>query len=268
MVAVSLSALLLTQSAQAVEHVPLEVMGRVGYVYSPPGKQATSAVFVLHGSGCSPSDYFGKGFEALADERGFHVVYPEMKVPKGDAWGGKDDISYFEALIQRLQQVDFGVTRHFVSGHSAGGSMSYFLQNEMPHFEAAGIVEAGADPNSEWDLTKVGLRTIIVWNHADPVLTQYAPGRKEMAYYNQTLKALHRQPGSDPDSRVALPTSHAVVQAERLTFNKNAVAPELKIVSWTSKPGKHDWALPSWTITLDATKELVDFFLGESEVVV
>ena len=42
------------------------------------------------------------------------------------------------------------------------------------------------------------------WNHADPMLTRYAPGQNDMAYYNQTLKALHRRPEAKPDLRERL----------------------------------------------------------------
>lgn len=252
-------------------HKPLEVMGRKGYVYSPLSRTARAAVFVLHGSGGQPSDMFDLGFEAIADARGFYVVYPEMKVAKSDEWGYGEDIKYFEALAERLQQADFGVSKKklFVCGHSAGGSMSLFLQNEMSQFEAAGVVEAGVGNLDGWNMTKLGHRTIVVWNHADPVLEQYAPGKVEKAYYNLTLRTLRRSARSEPDMIEALPTSKTVVEAARLTFIKNAVAPELQVVSWTSKPGRHAWALPRWTTSLDATKSLVDFFLGDSvEVVV
>lgn len=48
--------------------------------------------------------------------------------------------------------------------------------------------------------------------------------------------------------------------AERLTFNKTRAAPELRVISWESRPGRHNWARPSWTQALDATAELIDFF--------
>ena len=52
-------------------------------------------------------------------------------------------------------------------------------------------------------------------------------------------------------------------QASLLTFNEGAAAaPLLQVVSWRSEPGRHTWASPSWTNSLDATRLLIDFFFG------
>lgn len=240
----------------------LLTMGRTSFVYRPVGSQLAGAVLVLHGSQAVASDMFGLGFEALAEARGFVVVYPEMRTLRADQWGYRDDIPYFSALATRLQEADFGVPKDkiFICGHSAGGTMVTFLQNEMNEFEAAGVVEAAVGNLQDWDMGRRGKRTMVVWNHGDPVLSQYAPGGLEMAYYNLTVETLRRGAGTVPDRRDPLPKLLPVVEAELRIFETVAEAPELQIVSWTSQPGRHDWALPSWTHSVDATRLLVDFF--------
>ena len=234
-------------------HSELVVMNRTGFVYHPNASTVAGAVLVLHGSGGVASDMFGLGFESLADARNFVVVYPEMRVPKGSEWGYLDDIPYFGALARRLQQSDFGVPadKIFVCGHSAGGTMVTLLQNEMDEFAAAGVVEAAVGHLSNWTMARRGKPTMVVWNHADPVLKEYAPGAAaretvilmtplsvpvekpnkgrgggqqsdsladgypggvEMAYYNLTIDTLRRGASTVPDDRQKLPKAPPVTQ--------------------------------------------------------
>ena len=116
-------------------------------------------------------------------------------------------------------------------------------------------------------MTRRGKPTMVVWNHADPVLRDYAPGGIEMAYYNLTVDTLRRGSSSVPDVDQQLPTARPVTEASLLTFNEDAAAaPLLQVVSWRTQPGRHTWASPSWTNSLDATKQLVDFFFGKKVV--
>jgi poly(3-hydroxybutyrate) depolymerase len=255
-------------SAKPAHHSQLVVSGRTGYVYRPNSSAtAAGAVLVLHGSGCVASDMFGLGFEAMADARGFLVVYPEMQTPKASEWGYLGDIPYFAALARRLREPDFGVPRDkiFICGHSAGGTMVTLLQNEMDEFAAAGVVEAAVGHLQNWTMSRRGKPTIVVWNHADPVVKQYAPGGIEMAYYNLTVDTLRRGSSTAPDVRQQLPKSRPVTQAELLTFNEDAAAaPLLQVASWRSEPGRHAWPSPSWTNSVDATKLLIEFFFGQA----
>lgn len=206
---------------------------------------------------------FDVGLEQQADLHGFLVVYPEMSKPFSDDWGYTEGIPYFSKLASRLQESDFGLdpARLFVCGHSAGGSMVTFLQNEMDIFAAAGVVEAAVGHLYDWDLSKRGNRTMVIWNHADPVLEEYAPEGGEPAYYNLTLNTLRRGASVEPTSRKPLALSDTVTQAEILMFEEEDAAPEVQILSWTSNPGRHTWADKSWTGTVDASEQLVAFFL-------
>jgi pimeloyl-ACP methyl ester carboxylesterase len=243
----------------------LDVMGRATIVYKPAGLQLEKdekvpAIFVLHGSDETAADFLNKGFNEVAEKKGFLVVYPEMKTPGGSDWDYKSDIPYFKALINRLQENDYRMnsSQAFVCGHSAGGTMSLFLQNEVNLFTAAGAVESAPGHLAYWDMAKPGHATMIIWNHADPVLAQYAPEGDESLYYNLTVSTLRRH-GSKMFTIDPLPTSETIISAELKHYPKDT-APVLKMLAFKSHPGTHDWADTSWS-TFNATDELVKFFL-------
>jgi polyhydroxybutyrate depolymerase len=102
-----------------------------------PASESVPLVLVLHGAGGEPEEIeAGSGWNALADERGMVVAYPEGD---GGDWnagvccGGAvrekhDDVGFLNALIEHLDgfaQID--PERVVVVGHSNGGMMAYRL---------------------------------------------------------------------------------------------------------------------------------------------
>jgi len=260
-----------TDSLRAFEdknHTAVTVMGRTSFVYRPVPNMTSPlpGILVLHGSGGVATDMYDVGFERLADIHKFLVVYPEMKVPRADIWGYKDDIPFFFALCDRLQEADIGLDRSqtFVVGHSAGGTMSLFLQNQMDVFAAVASVEAAVGHLQEWDMSRPGHRAMVVWNHADPVLHSFAPGGSEAAYYNLTLSTLRRHGSLQPWTSKRLPTSQNTLSAELVDYRRDA-APELLMLSWRSDPGTHAWPKSS-KYTFDAAEEVMKFFLETHSV--
>jgi poly(3-hydroxybutyrate) depolymerase len=251
------------------QHELLTVYGRQATVFKPASRKVgkAPAIFVLHGSGRLAKDMVNKGFDAIAEKLGFMVVYPEMEIPGAQEWGYDHDVWWFTALHERLQEDDFGMDpeRAFICGHSAGGSMSLYLQNEVDLFAAAGAVEAAVGMLQKWDLSKPGRRTMVIWNHADPVLAEYAPWGDEQAYYHQTVATLRRHGDWSWFESKALPTSERILSAAVHHYPKDT-APPLRMVSFQSNPGTHSWANKTWA-TFSATEELVKFFLDwEQEV--
>lgn len=256
-----------TLSGQGHAHV--NILDRTAHVYAPDSvRNATDgnygAIFVLHGSGGVAEHMFNKGFEAQADANGFLVVYPEMKVARSDSWGYAKDIPYFTALVQRLQEKDYRLdpARVFVCGHSAGGTMSLFLQNEVDLFCGAGAVEGAVGHLNGWDMQKRGHPTIVVWNHADPVLEVYSPEGGEPGYYDLTVSTLRRHGSKTflPQPLLLSNMSETLQSAEFREYPEDE-APKLVMLGFKTEPGTHDWAHPSWA-SFCATAELVKFFLG------
>jgi poly(3-hydroxybutyrate) depolymerase len=231
-------------------------------------------IFVLHGSEAVAADMFNKGFEALAEKHGFLVVYPQMKIPDGYEWGYQEDFPYFFALLDRLYE-DYGLdpNQTFVCGHSAGGSMALFLQNEVKHFSKGAAVEADVGRLHLWKMWKTGHPSMVIWNHADPELN-YVPAGGELHYFNRTVKTLRRHGTKDFTIAKSLPTSPTIVSAQYLLYptegrwfmGPDLGSPELRILNFKSNPGTHAWADKSWA-TFDATEELVKFFLEGSRTI-
>eukprot|EP00931_Biecheleriopsis_adriatica_P110305 TRINITY_DN84551_c0_g1_i1.p1 TRINITY_DN84551_c0_g1~~TRINITY_DN84551_c0_g1_i1.p1 ORF type:complete len:293 (+),score=46.37 TRINITY_DN84551_c0_g1_i1:42-881(+) len=252
------------------ERRTVTVMGRQTQLYMPKSLregEPRAAIFVLHGSGGVAADIYNTYFESQADTRNFFVAYPEMKVPRSDEWGYKDDIPFFSALVDRLQSSEFSLdpARVYICGHSAGGTMSLFLQNEVELFSAAGAVEAAVGHLHDWDMSKPGHRTMVVWNHADPVLEQFAPPGGEPAYHNLTVSTLRRHGSMKPIASQPLPTSRKVVSASLVTYASDS-APELVMLNWRSDPGTHRWPNKP-DCSFDAAEELLKFFMGDDVVV-
>merc|ERR1712100_86124 len=112
-----------------------------------------------------------------AHNPGFLLVYPEMQHYRADMWGyGKPkELAFFRDLPNAIAKAGFPIdqAKVFVSGHSNGGSMSLYLQNNMPDvFKGAAAVEAGVGHLDLWQNSSFGRPAMIVWNHNDNVLAE------------------------------------------------------------------------------------------------
>jgi poly(3-hydroxybutyrate) depolymerase len=207
-------------------------------------------VVVLHGSNTSIYE--------MANMTRYHnvmnsalVVYPEMRIPKGQTWdyGASWETSFFKTLphtaVKAGCKVDF--SKVFIIGHSSGGSMSLFLQNNMPDlFRAAAAVEAGVGRLEEWHNQSAGRPVMLVWNHNDPVL-QYFGGE---SLYFTSLRQLRRHDPTGPTANpsyvteVALPEAQTsgIAYAEWMAWPAVGRASVLEVVSWKSWNPTHSWA--------------------------
>lgn len=245
-------------------HEKVEVEGRPAHVYSPfsakaPQDQTLPVIFVLHGSYSSPEDMYAAGFEPLADAMGFLVVYPEMSTPSGPEWGYKDDIPFFSALVHKLVAEHHAAgEKAYICGHSAGGTMALYLQNQVDLFAGAAAISAGVGKLSDWDMSLPGQRTVLVWNHADPVLAQYGGE----GLFRETVRTLRRHGSKEPESVTSLDTSGLVQRAELMRYSSKGPDPELLVLSWRSEPGMHE--IPRKPLVTFSAAEVVVAFLFDA----
>jgi len=247
-----------------------QVDDRTVWVYVPPTiyPKDRKAVLVLHGSLDSPEGIAeASNFHSIAARTspGFIVVYPEMLKPGGLAWGYNApwEHHFFRGVVDLLVD-QFAVARDeiFVTGHSAGGSMTLYLQNNMPElFKGAAAVEAGVGTLSAWRNESYGRPTMVVWNHNDPVLAEF--GGDQLFHDTVTQLRRHDDPKSWPDQILALPAGYqGVVSAERKLWKAREMQPRTHIISWTSADPTHHWVngknLPG--APLDASILIWDFF--------
>lgn len=122
---------------------------RTGLIYIPPtynNKNSFSLVFGLHGTAGNGKDFLRSGFNQLAEELDFIMVYPDGFNGDWDIIPGRgtwiDDLGYFKVLINELKnRFNIDRTRIYVTGFSLGGYMSYRLAYDLSE-EIAAIASA------------------------------------------------------------------------------------------------------------------------------
>lgn len=142
----------------------LEYDGRTrSYIIHIPSNYTDSQpiplLIALHGGGGNSENMMEKtGFNTLADNEGFIVVYPDgtgklknrlLTWNAGHCCGYAlenmvDDVGFIRALIQNLQDTyNIDSKQIFVTGHSNGGMMTYRLGAELSDIIAAIAPVAG-----------------------------------------------------------------------------------------------------------------------------
>jgi polyhydroxybutyrate depolymerase len=121
--------------------------------------QAVPLVLALHG-GSGNANQFKKdsGFDAVAEEHGFIVVYPDGlgsfkyslhvwnsgTISLGQEMG-TDDVGFIIALISHLAAIfTINASRIYITGHSNGAMMTYRMAAEHPELFAAAAPVAGS----------------------------------------------------------------------------------------------------------------------------
>lgn len=118
---------------------------RGGTLYVPASYNGTrpySLVFCLHGAGGNGNGCLPWGFNRLAEELDFIMVYPDGA---GFRWDSPDDIPFFMMmLVEFKKHFVIDPARVYVTGHSAGAIQAYELAAALPRQFAAIAPVAGA----------------------------------------------------------------------------------------------------------------------------
>ncbi len=132
----------------------------LAYRYSPPNAPDNAPlVLALHACAQDAATYRAAGWEPLADELGFYVLYPEQTNANNGAgcfnWAGEfgdganmergdgENQSIINMIAQ--MQADFSIDerRIFIGGHSGGAAMAALMMATWPDVFAGGAVIAG-----------------------------------------------------------------------------------------------------------------------------
>jgi polyhydroxybutyrate depolymerase len=150
-------------------------------------------VLVMHGSGESGAQMrveTGYGFDRLADEHGFAVVYPNAYEGYWDVCsivgdvGAKglaiDDIAFLTGIVDQLAaQIGIDPGRTFATGSSRGGSMALRLALEAPsRFRAVAAVSANVPTPQNFKCTPAGRGTssVMIMNGTEDPLVPFNGG--------------------------------------------------------------------------------------------
>ena len=181
------------QLAGTLTRVTIEVDGltRIYRTYVPRDlPKGAPVVVVLHGSGENGAQMrieTGYGFERLADEHHFAVVYPNALEHGGD-WNacgtvgdvrangpGMDDVGFLTKVVDKLvTEIGVDPGRVFAVGSSRGGFMAFRLALEAPsRFRAVAAVSANVHTpdNFKCKPAQNGTSSIMIMNGtADPLV--------------------------------------------------------------------------------------------------
>jgi polyhydroxybutyrate depolymerase len=174
----------------------IEVGGlkRTYTTYVPRGlEKGAPLVLVMHGSGENGARMrieSGYGFERLADEHRFAVVYPDAYDGNWNACGtvgdvgakvpGIDDVAFLTAVVDKLvaeQGID--PARVFAAGSSRGGFMAYRLALEASsRFRAVAAVSANvhAPDNFKCRPAPHGTSSVMIMNGTEDPLVPFDGG--------------------------------------------------------------------------------------------
>jgi polyhydroxybutyrate depolymerase len=154
-------------------------------------------VVVLHGSGENGTHvrrWTGYGFDRLADEHGFAVVYPDGYEgywnacnSVGDFSANKlniDDVGFLTALADKLiAELGADPSRVFAAGISRGGHMAYRLALEAPsRFRVVAAVSANvpAPENFKCKPAGPGTSSVMIMNGTKDPLNPFNGGEVEL----------------------------------------------------------------------------------------
>lgn len=136
--------------------------------------ESTPLIFVLHGyTSTKTSIRLYTGFNKIAEEEGFAVVYPQgLKYNSTTHWNAElegtqvNDIGFLTSLAKYLQdEYSFQSNRTFMTGHSNGGFMSYTVACHNDGTFNGFASYAGLMSNTTWNTCTPSTQTSILHIH-------------------------------------------------------------------------------------------------------
>jgi polyhydroxybutyrate depolymerase len=232
----------------------------------------------------------GYGFEQLADQYGFLVVYPEgfekhwndcrRRAPYAAKRLRIDDVGFVRALIDHFHashRIDR--SRVYVVGYSNGGHLGYRLALEAPDLvRAVAVIGANLPTDENSDCVPINGETpVLIINGSEDPINPYDGGdvtlfgfanrgavrsARETASYFATRNGAYGQPVAD-GSAVALPSQP---EFERVTWRS---ASGSEVVLYTIHGGGHTFPQPGGRFPrilgrtyrgMDGPQEIWNFF--------
>jgi polyhydroxybutyrate depolymerase len=253
-------------------------------LYVPPGydpQTPVPLVISIHGFSDWPAHHMGMtGWNDLADEEGFLVVYPAgVDFPRRWRASGRSDetgdamvdVRFISDLIDELEQ-DYAIdpTRIYVNGMSNGGGMTYLLACELSErIAAVGSVSGAYLYPLEDCLPERPVPLIAFHGMADPIVPfEGGPSRSfELPFPNifDWITTYAQKNGCDPVPE-ALPTQDFIGGLRYGDCHAGA-----DVVLYTIANGGHTWPggepLPVWltgptSMDLNATRLMWAFFMA------
>jgi len=237
----------------------------------------TPLVISMHGAAMWPAaQKESSQWNDLADARSFIVVYPSAETGSGPrAWnvnhgaGLATDVRFISDLIDTLSATyNIDPARIYANGLSNGGGMSFVLSCTLSdRIAAVGMVVAAQTLPFEWCKDTTPVPMISFYGTADPVVpykggASWATPRPFPRATTWTADWARRN-GCD-----AKPVDSAIA-ADVIRREYTGCAEDATVLLYTIRGGGHVWpggkGMPEWilgptTRSIDATKEMWNFF--------
>ena len=256
-------------------------------LYVPPTydpSTPTPLVISLHSGALWPAHQRNlSGWNRLADEHGFLVVYPSgtaevlgvAKVWHTFAIGPElsEDVKFIDELIDELQsRYDIDPARIYADGMSNGGGMAFALSCALAQRVAAvGMVAPAQALPPSWCTPSRPVPTVVFHGTADPIVPYdggplgiaFAPVETPLPPIRDFVAAQASRNGcaAEPEESAAAPT------VTRRAYEH--CAGEAEVILYTIDGAGHAWPggkpLPQWWIgpntdAIDATSQIWAFF--------
>lgn len=261
------------------EHTIVSAGAERSYLlYVPDGhdNRALPLVFSFHGSGGAPqSQVDTSGFDALAEQHGFIVVFPAgafTNTVTARSWNanleeGVDDVQFVRDMIEDIASVaDIDRNRIYVSGFSGGGRISSRLACELSDVLAAAAPVAGLQYPDDCKLTRP--IPILAFHALDDATNPYVLGEAARPYWRMGVEtALDKWRQANG---CALANDDQALSSSTTRFDWTACSQGAELQFFQHTMGGHTW--PGSTQNgaiqdVDASALIWDFFsrqaLGE-----
>lgn len=257
--------------------------------------KSNALVFVLHGGGGSgenmENELTKQGFNALASEHNFIVVYPDgienkwndgrTKISDNESFYDIDDVGFLSYLIDELT-VEFNIQDNnvFFTGISNGGFMCYRLGFEIPDkIKAIAPVAATNAIDYLANYTTHGSLSICIMCGTDDPLVPYDGGfimvfnqtRSKVTSVNDTVDFWIENNKCNPNPETIEYPDNAPDDGTRVVLEKyDQGINDTRVYLYSIQDGGHTWPggkqyLPEWFIgktcrDIDANEEIWQFF--------
>ncbi|WP_410875833.1 alpha/beta hydrolase family esterase [Nocardia sp. A7] len=179
-------------------------------VHVPAGVSAGAPLVVaLHGGYDSPEGVEGKwGWNALADQHKFIVVYPRGNKPECQnstpGWGWNADaadVTHIKKVVTKVS-TQYGVdsNRVHLTGHSNGGQMASRAACTAPEVFASGAVYAPAPPPTGCNPARAVSWGVFA-SASDPVIVEPVAYGHVMYWSWENRPCQNEQPGGGTDAK-------------------------------------------------------------------
>lgn len=158
------------------------------FVYKPTGKFNGKVILFFHGGGGSGEKALNwQGFDQLAEQEGFMMVYPNGTKPWWQPWemltwnGGSccgyamdknvDDVEFVAAMVSKLRKDFLGITGVYATGMSNGAIFIYRLAAETGSLVVRAIAPVAGMLGEGFDISRISVPILHFHGTAD----EFAP---------------------------------------------------------------------------------------------